>query len=290
MDLSGKIQENEENLKPLRERAKELEVLEMYSGQDKMVSFSDLMAELKSEDTGAPEKIICRIPKLDQMVDGFRPGQLIVVSAPTGNGKTALLQHFTSEFQDQANCAWFSYEVPPREFEDRFFGKVPHFYLPRQNKESSLEWLRQRIIEGIAKHNTRVVFIDHLHYLLDLKMLYRIKNTSLAIGVLMRELKKIAIQYEIIIFLVSHLAKTKLENTPQIDDLRDSSFVGQESDIVLVMWRVMEKDKENRKRLVYTNETMISVEKNRRNGRTGYVKTLFNEGRFIEIDSQHEES
>jgi len=288
MDFSKKIRENEELLKPLRDRTRELEVMEKYSGADKVIPFEELLLEISISKSGVPERLLSKLPKLDQMVDGFRPGQLIVVSAPTGNGKTALMQHFTREFQGQANCLWFSYEVPPEEFGERFGDDVPYFHLPRHNKESSLKWLQERIVEGIAKFNTRVVFIDHLHYLLDLKMLYQIRNTSLAIGVLMRELKKTAIANNIVIFLVSHLAKTKLENVPQIDDLRDSSFVGQEADLVLVMWRVMEKDKQNKKRLNFTNETMISVEKNRRNGRTGYVRTLFNKGRFTEISNIEE--
>ncbi len=179
------------------------------------------------------------------MTDGFRPGQLVILSAPTGNGKTAFLQSLTRTFsEDKIPCLWFSYEVPTLELAERYGDDVPQFEIPRKNVISSFEWLKLRSLEGIAKFNTRVIFIDHLHYLLDMKMLSG-ANTSLVIGGLMRELKKFAIETETTIFLVSHLAKTKIDEVPSISDLRDSSFVAQESDIVMVMWRHREKDRES---------------------------------------------
>ena len=79
------------------------------------------------------------------------------------------------------------------------------------------------------------------------------------------------------------MKKTKLEETPTIDDLRDSSFVAQESDIVMMLWRNKERDNTNPVGYRYTNDAVLTVEKNRRTGKLGYVKLSFNNGRFIEI-------
>ena len=164
---------------------------------------------------------------------------------------------------------------------ERFGDDVPQFHIPSKNVDSSLDWLKLRSLEGIAKFGTRIIFIDHLHYLLDMKMLAG-GNVSLVIGMLMRELKKFAIETETTIFLVSHLAKTKMDETPSIADLRDSSFVAQESDIVMIMWRHKEKDKESPQGYFFTNESHLIVDKNRWNGKLGHISLFFDKGRFSE--------
>ena len=283
MDLSqGQIKKNEEELVDLRRKVELLESLEKYDGEDKVRLFSDVAKELKERSTGG-QKIFSKLPTLDGMIDGFRPGQLVVLSAPTGNGKTAWLQSLTRTFaEDKIPCLWFSYEVPTMELAERFGDDVPVFHIPNKNIASSLDWLKTRSLEGIAKFGTKVIFIDHLHYLIDMKMLAG-GNVSLVIGMLMRELKKFAIETETTIFLVSHLAKTKTDEVPTISDLRDSSFVAQEADIVMIMWRHKNKDSESPTGYTFTNESHLIVDKNRWNGKLGFINMLFNNGRFTEI-------
>ena len=286
MDFSEKIQKTENELKNIEEKLKPFEILEHYSGNDKVVKFSDLIGELKER--GEIESIKTRIPTLDKATEGLRDGQLIVLSAPTGQGKTALLQSLTKTFSDDnVPCLWFSYEVNPQEFGERFKKMdcdIPTFYIPSQNKDSNLDWFKMRTLEGIAKFNTKIVFIDHLHFLLDMKFLAK-TNTSIAIGMLMRELKKFALEYELIIFLVAHLTKTKLEQVPTIDDLRDSSFIGQESDFVWIIWRHQEKDSLSPTGYIQTNESRLIIAKNRWNGDLSYMNLLFEKGRFTELSN-----
>ena len=296
MDLSNHISKNEEELESLRKKTDFLMTLEQYEGEDKVMKFSDVVDELKEKLKNAPnQKVFSKIPKLDEMTDGFRPGQLVVLSAPTGNGKTAFLQSLTRTFsEDGIPCLWFSYEVPTLELAERYGDQIPVFEIPRKNINSSLEWLKTRSLEGIAKFGTRVIFIDHLHYLLDMKTLAGVNtsiviagvNTSIVIGGLMRELKKFAIETETTIFLVSHLAKTKIDEIPSVADLRDSSFVAQESDIVMIMWRHKEKDKSSPTGYIFTDESRLIVDKNRWNGKLGGIKLLFDKGRFTEISDE----
>ena len=281
MDYSNKIAENEKELQSLRKKTDLFHSLEAYEGEDKVRLFSEVVEELKEKNIGG-QKIFSGLKSLDNMTDGFRPGQLVVLSAPTGNGKTAFLQSLTRTFSDNnVPCLWFSYEVPTLEMAERFGDDVPQFHIPSKNVDSSLDWLKLRSLEGIAKFGTRIIFIDHLHYLLDMKMLAG-GNVSLVIGMLMRELKKFAIETETTIFLVSHLAKTKMDETPSIADLRDSSFVAQESDIVMIMWRHKEKDKESPQGYFFTNESHLIVDKNRWNGKLGHISLFFDKGRFSE--------
>jgi len=289
MDLSKGLIHEEEGGKDL---TKEFELLERYSGADKVMKFSDVVTELEKKREGMPElRALSKIPILDDNLEGFRPGQLIVISAPTGQGKTSLVQHLISVFSEQdIHSLLFSYEVPPLEILQRFAGKIPVFFVPRKNKDSNMNWLRTRLIESIAKFGTHAVFIDHLHFLLDMHDVAVYKNTSFAIGKLMRDLKTLAIETGMIIFLVSHMRKNTLEKVPDIEDLRDSSFVAQESDTVLVMWRHKEKDANSAAGWRYTNETRMIISKNRWNGRMSSVRMAYKDGRFIELDTRHEDN
>lgn len=262
----------EETLKKLKKRQEILDILENYQGADRVVKIEEALEQIKN----MPERvrIDCKIPAVNKHLDGFRCGELVVVSGPTGHGKSSLLQSFTYDFNEKdISCLWFSYEVGVRDLVKRFTVDMPSFTLPLKTVESNFKWMQLRIWESIAKFETKVVFIDHLHYLLDMSYLAKV-NTSLAIGMLMRDLKKLAVETDTLIFLVSHLSKTRLEEEPDLDDIRDSSFIGQESDIVLVIYR----EKSNGE----YGKSWVKVAKNRRNGTIGSVPVVLRKGRYYE--------
>lgn len=107
------------------------------------------------------------------------------------------------------------------------------------------------------KFDIKAVFIDHLHFLIDLAVT---QNASLRIGQIVRTLKKIALKYDIVIFLLCHITKTQ-EVIPSIEHLRDSSLIAAESDIVLIIWRIEDNEKKEE-----FNLSGISIEKSRRTG------------------------
>ena len=115
------------------------------------------------------------------------------------------------------------------------------------------------------------------------------KNQSILIGMILRELKKLALANDMIVFLIAHMKKKDTEEQlPTIDDLRDSSFVAQESDMVLLMWRKQvlqsKEDKKNKVPPEWTNEAILSVVKNRRTGKLGHLQLEYNfdKNEFIE--------
>lgn len=283
--INKEILENQKDLTDFEKRKKIFDYWLSYDGEDKIVIFSDL---LKKIGLSKPAEFFSKIPTLDKLIDGFRTGQLVIISAPTGQGKTSFCQTLTENFyiQDQ-KCLWFTFEVPLQEFVEKFSDKVPDFYVPMKLRSSNVEWIKLKILEGMAKYGTNIVFIDHLHFLIDMEMLSR-SNTSLTIGSIMRNLKTFALDNNVLIFLISHLKKVKLDENedPSIDDIRDSSFISQESDVVLVMKRKQEKrDSE----FVYTTQARLVVAKNRRSGKLGLVNLVYSNNKFIEVDITHNE-
>ena len=115
----------------------------------------------------------------------------------------------------------------------------------RKLKAHALDWLEDRIIESFEKYHTRIVCIDHLHYLVDMA---RMKSPSLEIGTVIRRLKGIAVNNELLVFLLCHTTKGKHDGTLSYESIRDSSFVSQESDSVFMVKRTPE-DGENTAKL-----------------------------------------
>lgn len=284
--LLQKIEKELALVKDEKERiaqAKRLKELWMkYEGDDRIISSHELQEELIEERKKQRLKIKTNIPRLDEILDGFREGNLIVVSAPTKQGKTTLCQTFTIEFaKDKVQTLWFSYEVPLCEFMEKFQDNIPLFYIPKQLRGNTMTWLEERIVEGIAKFNIKVIFIDHLHYIVDMNA--RNQNMSLQIGEVMRTLKRIALKYGIIIFIIAHIKHIRISNAPHLEDLRDSSFIGQEADIVLMMTRNEDTNASSIDEDVYLDTAKLWVKAHRRTGKTGRIDLMHQRGRFYEI-------
>jgi len=194
-----------------------------------------------------------KLPRLDRYLEGgCESGELIAISGPRKMGKTLLAQTFTWNFLDKDKLSlWFQYEVTARRFLQSF-PEIPKFYLPKELKVSALDWLKMRTLEAIGKHGVAAVFIDHLHYLFDIASK---GNASLQIGQVIRFLKRMAVDLNIVIFLMCHLTKTKYDEEPTDSDIRDSSFVSQESDVGIILWRLKE-----------TNQAILKLEYSRRTG------------------------
>ena len=212
---------------------KRLENLKDYAGEDQILSSHEMKIKLSEN----PESIInikSLIPSLDVAIDGFRDGELISISGPTKMGKTLLAQSLTVSFAKQQYFSlWFSYEVPVRQFLSQF-KELPLIYMPARLKAHAMNWVEDRINESFLKYRTRLIFIDHLHFLFDMA---RTRNPSIEIGTVVRRLKGIAINGGFVIFLLCHTTKGHSENDLSYESIRDSSFISQESDCVLMIKR-----------------------------------------------------
>ena len=65
----------------------------------------------------------------------------------------------------------------------------------------------------------------------------RTRNPSIEIGTVIRRLKTIAVANNFIIFLLCHTTKGKNESNLSYESIRNSSFISQESDCVLMIKR-----------------------------------------------------
>lgn len=225
-----------------------------YSGEDRVIDSYEMRSSFKQQQHLF--KVKSRIPALDKVIEGFVPGELVVVSGYTKNGKTLLCQTLTNNFvKDNIQSLWFTFELPPQQFLS-CFPDMPLIYMPAILKHSNLNWVEDRIIESFQKYHTRTIFIDHLHYIVDIA---RKGNASIDIGEVIRRLKSLAVANNFIIFVLCHTRNDE-RNAEDFGSPRDSSFIEQESDTALMV-----------KRFPVIGENIAAVQVNQHR-RTGVMK------------------
>lgn len=240
----------------MHEGEKEKQLYE-YQGEDRIVPILDIRKHLLEQKD--PFAFKSGFPSLDKYCEGFEAGEFIVISGIAGEGKTTFARSLTWNFALQkVPTLFFSYEEMYRDFVRRMPQEVV-IYLPFKLLDNRVEWIQDRIWEGKLKYNVRAVFIDHVHFLVDS---LRMKNPSLEIGSICRKLVQVAQKLNVTIFLIAHLTKVDFDNEPDMDDVRDSSFLVQEPHKVFMVWRGR-RDKD------YSNESTIKICKDRRTGAIG---------------------
>lgn len=251
------------------------EIAEKYRGEDETVSFEDIGKLVQSSKDDL--KILTGWEKFDNLIKGFRLGQLVVVSALTKSGKTSFLMDLTCRVRPH-NPLWLPFEESAEELIAKFLERAeepPRGFTPRVMKTSTMDWIESKIVESIAKFDTKVVIIDQLDFIIP----YTGDNRADRIGSVMQDLKKICKKWNVCIFLICHLSKTKMDTEPTMEDLRGSSAIGQTADTVIMLWREMRRDQG---KVIITNNTNVSVQANRRHGSTGNVEMVFDNGHYTE--------
>jgi len=258
------------------------EIAKTYAGEDKVVPSTAILERMKN---APPEKsYMSGIKAMDDILGGFREKQLVVISAATKSGKTSLCMYLT-EKMDAERVLWLPFEECADELLQKYIDRdvePPLFWTPNVMKGDRLEWVEKKIIEGRAKFDTRIVFIDHLHFIVPMNT----DRLDIRIGQAMRELKRMAKQWNVIIFIIAHMKQPRMTEQPMVEDIRDSSFIAQEADTVLLLWR---KTLKKKGQVEITNNVNISIQANRRTGKTGNVRLVFSNGKFLEEEWQHEE-
>lgn len=252
------------------------EVAALYDGEYKLIWSDELVEEIKKR----PKKKVHKtnIPDLDNLIGGFREQQLITVGAHSKHGKTTfgtfLLQSMEELNPVMIPLEQSNEEIVEQRLENGYY--IPKFLSPsRLATQVTVDWIEERIIEGIAKHNTKYVLIDHLGYIdnygPDGK--FRRENLAYRLGEVMRGLKNVAKRWNVIIVLLVHISQKDEGKPPTLEDIKNSSDILQESDMVIMLWR---KNAQKRKVRVYEDKTLVSVMANRRSGKNGNVGLTFN--------------
>lgn len=259
-----------------------LKPLEQYNGEEELVSSKD-MAERLSKIPAVP-RYKYGIANIDYLTEGFETGEVIVITGWSGYGKTTFCRTMLTNFSRQnLPILSISYEGKMSQFFRKLSTPLPNFYLPENNRSYDVEWMEERIREGVIKHGVKIVMLDHLGFMIN-PPASNSQDTyayTLQVGALIRRIKELAVELDVVMFLVAHCGKPpknadgKPPPLPQKADLKDSSAVEQDSDAVYAIQRVFEK-KRGMASSTYeaTDETQFLIVKQRENGMLGRIAKL----------------
>jgi len=231
----------------------------------------------------------------EALMGGFSPGDLIIIAGRSGVGKTTFAQDLTASFLSAEHGAlWFSYEVMAvplfRKFQEMELSEAEYgrLFVPRPPLTSTLEEIIAICKKAKEEHGVRLVVIDHAGFI-DPDMNHG--NHALAVTQIVRALKQMAVNNELIVILPVHVRK--VENAePSLEDVRDSYGVVQESDVVFLIDRKRATTAAEKESSYYSNMVRIQLAKNRKTGvsKSGTFSLVANRYAYQEALSLQDEA
>lgn len=192
---------------------------------------------------------------IDNLTKGMVGGETIVIGGSTSSGKTTLAVNITSRIITTGKTVLFvTLEMTKGQLTSRILvanqSSEDHLSNLVYQRSDELNWasIDGLIKEAVEQMGVEVVVIDHLHYFTR-----ELQNVAEDLGRITKEFKKNAVRYKIPVVIISHTRKGEGNS---IDDLRGSSYIAQDADIVLMV----EREKDNGKHV------LVTIVKNRNRG------------------------
>ena len=282
---------------------------------DDVVSFKSILNNLESElavsNTVDGMGYLTQWDNLNKLTGSFVPGDLIVLSGIAKVGKSTfglnlLLEHSLMGIPTLYYCL----EMRPERIVTRvvsyvrcvskdnitrddviyvrsLYGNKP-FYIAH-SYSFTVEKVMDTIAESVKRYGIELLLFDHLHFLIR-----SLDNTTAEVSNTVRQFKLLAEELQIPIFLVAQPRKLSgKRQRPTVDDLRDSSSIGQDADTVIVIHRNRVKqdgrDGSGNKPL-FDNDTEVIVDASRYS--TGGIAKLYFDGelsRFFQNQKERRE-
>ena len=262
-------------------------------------------------------------PGIDQRLLGLRPGQMVVVGARPGVGKTSFaLNLCVNAAAEGASVAFFSLEMSKIEIAQRLLSAQAKIGLMdiRSANIRDNQWPQileatqdlskldimiddtpgttvteirakaRRMLHG--KEKGRVI-IDYLQLLSAPAGTNRNDNRATIVGDMSRGIKIMAKDLGVPVVALSQLNRVVEGRTgkrPQLSDLRESGSIEQDADIVILLDRSMTDEEAERNDRPDKDVTEFIIAKNR-SGPLAVVPLMFLPGstKFVEVDQTHSE-
>lgn len=262
--------------------------------------FSELKTKIKKD---KESEIFTQFKDLDAILQGFEKSDLIIIAGRPSMGKTAFALNIGKNIVTtyQIPLIIFSLEMSRQQIIYRLIASHSEINANRlkAGKMTSKEWkilgnsmkdisnlpifiddnpnlnlidLRSKLKKIFFDQNKKgIVIIDYLQLM---KLNLKFDNRSQEISYITRNLKILAKEFQIPIFVLSQLSRNveaRTNKRPMLSDLRESGSIEQDADIVLMLYRE-EYYLENK---VEEQITEFIIAKHR-NGPTGTARLMFN--------------
>jgi len=211
-------------------------------GMTKTVTFGDMYATAieRQKHFNKFEGFGCGLPYFDRATMGFRGGELIIIAAPSNFGKTMVAMNIVAQLAANTlkKVVMITMEMTPAEVSTRLFNmvdKADHDTL-KENFiiQTELTVSAEHVKAIVKKHKPDILLIDHLGFLAKQEPGTEERQQ---IDTAMAKIKRLAINENIPIIMISHVSKTRSGSSGEatVSDLKGSSAIEQDSDIVFMI-------------------------------------------------------
>jgi archaellum biogenesis ATPase FlaH len=272
---------------PTKDPIEHWETAMEYDGPDRWVHFADYLKE-KSKNLHAGIRFDTGWTDFDYFTDGLSTRELMVVSGIEGNGKSLFCRSLMRKLlQQEIPVGFMSFEGNLKDTLKDFQAEPNlRMFLPLELKAGEPAWVIEQCLRFKAKHDGKVVILDHLHYMIDMNIQ---QNVSLNIGAFVRTLvTDVCSKLNMLVVLVAHqqsIDTKKIE--PGIETVRDSSFLRQEPDLFITVHRQLDPGMAENPAAERSYEggfAFVKIDKARRKGTYRKKLTFQKRGAWLEPD------
>ena len=261
----------------------------------KAVSVSEVAGAGEAGFVEAEKYLTTGLPDLDSVLLGLFGGQLIIIGARPGVGKSAVALQMAEHIAKTGRALFFSLEMPRKQIIRRMITRrtgIPANAMRSGNISGGQRTEVRTVLKEIERDYKELIVIDNATefytiantikkqydqfglscVMIDYLQLCRMKSQEkryLQLGEMTATLKAMSIKYSIPIVVLSQLNRIAENKTPELSELRESGNIEQDADVVIFPHRPNMKE----------GKVDLIIAKNR-DGSMGFKKLFFNASRL----------
>jgi replicative DNA helicase len=242
------------------------------STEDKLETISDGIDDVVADMVASKEKGVIGLstgfPSLDFYTGGLQKGKLYIVGARPSMGKSSFVMNVAEHIAQTANVLFISLEMSRKEYAQRMLFSRANVDVNKINSGTITD-------EDIAAVCNQKDYLDSLNLFIETKTPCRVsdielaiinlqaskgscdlvvvdylqlltpmgknsKNREVEVAEMSRDLKSLAIKYQVPIIVLSQLSRgleSRENKRPMLSDLRESGAIEQDADVVTFLYR-----------------------------------------------------
>lgn len=248
-------------------------IMSPYQTAKSMVTVGDaaqeVLRKIDREMSGNGDAVMSGLTRLDNLMGGFCPGEMVIVAARPGMGKTELALTCAGWASRSGKKAHFvTLEMTPAQLAARLMSSRSGVSTGEIRRAKGLDtvkikalqeaaqWLKghkltisshrgknalwQFVRRQVAKNEMDILFLDYAQ-LMDDDEAKKNGNREQEISAISRMLKRISTEFNIPVVVLAQLSRQvegRADKMPQLSDLRESGSLEQDADIVCFMVRL----------------------------------------------------